>query len=211
MSDQARYAGALTLPRSGWRRRLEVFSPKIGRRLSLGSYDAWRTWLMIEANPQALGFCERPARVDGPRSPMIDFWVQLRERRMGEFWLLADPEGPDKAGASEPPALPAPLHGLPVRVVRKSDLATWSLPIANWSRIVPYLVAHRRFPDPLLEQSIVVALARFASLDAVLRRFSDRDSTQVQTALFALVASGRLVSPDLAAAPLSGATRFRRL
>ena len=123
---------------------------------------------MIEANPQALGFCERPARVDGPRSPMIDFWVQLRERRMGEFWRLADPEDPDKAGASEPAALPAPLQGLPVRVVRKSDFSTWSLPIANWSRIVPYLVAHRRFLDRMLEQSIVVPLAGFSSLGAPL-------------------------------------------
>ncbi|GAB7542902.1 hypothetical protein CS8_025710 [Cupriavidus sp. 8B] len=51
------------------------FSPKVGRRLSLGSYETYRTWLMIEANPAIETFTERPARVGGTRSAVIDFWV----------------------------------------------------------------------------------------------------------------------------------------
>ena len=45
------YTQPLPLPAAGWRRRLEVFSPKLARRLSLGSYDAWRCWIALEANP----------------------------------------------------------------------------------------------------------------------------------------------------------------
>jgi hypothetical protein len=44
------------------------------------------------------------------------------------------------------------------------------VPIANWSRIVPYLVSHRRFRDLLLEQSIVVSLGQPGTL-GVLERF----------------------------------------
>jgi hypothetical protein len=47
-------------------RRIEVFSPKLGRRLSLPSYGAWQLWLALEANPMVSGFCERPAYADTP-------------------------------------------------------------------------------------------------------------------------------------------------
>jgi hypothetical protein len=45
------------------------------------------------------------------------------------------------------------------------------VPIASWSRIVPYLVSHRRFRYLLLEQSIVVSLGQPGTLGAVLERF----------------------------------------
>ena len=46
------YTQPLPLPAAGWRRRLEVFSPKLARRLSLGSYDAQRCWFALEASPE---------------------------------------------------------------------------------------------------------------------------------------------------------------
>ncbi|MDM0116814.1 hypothetical protein QTI66_32295 [Variovorax sp. J22R133] len=209
----APFSRPLPLPRGGWRRRIEVFSPKLGRRLSLGNYDAFRTWLAIEANPAIESFTERPAHVDGPGSAVIDFWVQLRNVPSGEFWFIEDRrpshDGSD-ASLHETPALPAILHKQTVRLVRQEDLQAWSVPIANWSRIVPYLVSHRRFRDPLLEQSIVVYLGQPRTLDAVLEQFATNDATSVEASLFALVAGGRVESPDLAVTPLSGDTRFLR-
>ena len=208
------FSRPLPLPRGGWRRRIEVFSPKLGRRLSLGGYDAFRTWLVIEANPAIESFTERPAQADGPGSAVIDFWVQLRNVPSGEFWFI---EGRrrlhDDADASlhDTPALPAILHNQTVRLVRQEDLQAWSIPIANWSRIVPFLASHRRFRNALLEQSIVVFLGQPRALDAVLERFAENDATSVEASLFALVAGGRVESPDLAVAPLSGATRFERV
>ena len=215
LPDHARvqFSRPLPLPRGGWRRRIEVFSPKIGRRLSLGNYDAFRTWLVIEANPAIESFTERPAHLDSPGRALIDFWVQMRNAHTGEFWLI---EGTrrmhDDADSSlrDAPALPAVLHNQTVRVVHQQDLQAWSVPIANWSRIVPYLVSHRRFRDPLLEQSIAVFLGQPRTLDAVLQRFAASDAASVEASLFALVAGGRVQSPDLAVAPLSGATRFAR-
>lgn len=82
------YTEPLPLPKASWRRRLEVFSPKLDRRLSLGSYPAWRCWVALEANPAITKFCERPARVAGKTSAMLDFWVHLHTSPRGEFWLL---------------------------------------------------------------------------------------------------------------------------
>ena len=205
----------MPLARRGLRRRLEVFSPKLGRRLSLGSYEAWQLWLALEANPRVISFCERPCLLDADHRITIDFWVELTAPASCEFWLL-EREDDEAAGhedshvVGDKPTLPSRAHGLALGQIPLAQLGAWSVPVTNWSQIVPYLVTGRRFPNPLLEQSIVVLLGRPCSFDEVLARFSDHDGVAVESALFSLVASGRVVSPDLATSLLSGATRFQR-
>ena len=82
--------------------------------------------------------------------------------------------------------------------------------LANWAQIVPFLVSYRDHRDALLEQSIVVELGTWTSLGRLLERFSDSQESLVQASVFWLVGTGRVVSDDLAAAPLSRSTRFRR-
>lgn len=210
----ATYTQPLPLPHASWRRRLEVFSPKLDRRLSLGSYQAWRCWVALEANPAIIKFCERPIRVSGKNSAMIDFWVQLGIDPRGEFWLLDDDSWtgthPDPKPDTGRASSPRHLHDRPVRLLSADVLASWDIPVANWAQILPYLVSFRRYRQALLEQSLVVQLARYASLDELIAAFSERDASEVQAGLYWLLASGRVLSPDIATAPLSGATRFRR-
>lgn len=216
------YTRAVPFSRPPGRRRIEVFSPKIGRRLSLGGYDVYRTWLVIEANPDILTFCERPTYIHGPRGPAIDFWVQLRGAPVGEFWIVESPSpsassSPSKSTSSPkaidtpPSERPSHLHDLPVRYLSRADLIAWEIPIANWARIVPYLVSHRRYKDALLEQQIMAFLKDDESLDAVVTNFDERDEATVQASVFQLLAQGRVISPDLALRPLDGATRFQRV
>ena len=211
MTKSKQYIRGLPFSCPAGRRRIEVFCPKIGRRLSLGGYDAYRTWLVIEANPQIVTFCERPTYVDGPRSPVIDFWVQLRGEPPGEFWIVEGLPRSSPKLASTPPERHSHLHDLPVRYISRADLIGWSIPIANWARIIPYLVSHRRYRDALLEQQIMAFLNEDESADSVLAHFAQRDETTVQAALFQLLAEGRVISTDLACAPLDGSTRFHRL
>lgn len=210
----AAYSQPLPLPQASWRRRLEVFSPKLDRRLSLGSYRAWRCWVALEANPAVTKFCERPARVAGKNSAMIDFWVQLHAEPKGEFWLLEDdadvPASSESISNDGRPSPPRRLHERPVRVITTELLASWDIPVANWAQILPYLVSFRGYRNALLEQSLVVQLARFTSLDELIAAFPEHDASQVQAALFWLLAKGRVRSPDIASTPLSGATRFGR-
>ena len=196
------------------RRRIEVFSPKIGRRLSLVSYDAFRTWLVIEANPHIVTFCERPRYVDGSRGPTIDFWVQLRGVLAGEFWMVQEPQralNPSSQGDDYLPENPSHLHDLSVRHISRADLIGWAIPLANWARIMPYLISHRRYRDALLEQKIMAFLNEDGSLASVLTHFQKRDETTVQAALFQLLAEGRVISEDLACKLMDGSTRFHRL
>jgi hypothetical protein len=211
----ATYTEPLPLPKASWRRRLEVFSPKLERRLSLGSYPAWRCWVALEANPAITRFCERPARVAGKNSAMLDFWVQLHSNPWGEFWLLEGDvdDGTRAVAGSDDRGLAAPmrLYERPVRVITTAVLASWDIPVTNWAQMLPYLVSFRGYRHALLEQSLVVQLARYVSMDELIAAFAEHDASEVQASLFWLVASGRVRSPDLATAPLGGGTRFRRV
>lgn len=212
------YTRPLPFVRRASDRRLEVFSPKLGRRLSLTSYAAWQLWLALEANPAASMFCERPAFIDGAPRRTIDFWVRFNRQGGDEFWLLDDAEesADDTAStkAAEHSACDAfakEVRGTALRLIPRRNLRAWSTPVANWAQMVPYLVTWRRFADPLLAQSIVVYLGQSRTLDDILERFTDYDRAMTEAALYSLVANGRVLSPDLATSPLSGSTRFRRV
>ena len=211
------YTRPLPFVRRASDRRLEVFSPKLGRRLSLTSYAAWQLWLALEANPAASMFCERPAFIEGAPRRTIDFWVRFNRQGGDEFWLLDDAEqsaddsvSTKAAEQSASDAFPKEVRGTALRLIPRRNLRAWSTPVANWAQLVPYLVTWRRFADPLLAQSIVVYLGQSRTLDDVLQRFADHDRAMTEAALYSLVASGRVLSPDLSTSPLSGSTRFRR-
>lgn len=57
----------LTLPRPRGAHRYDVFSPKLGRRMTLCRRSAFEAWPMLEADPAANTFFERPGfmAVDG--------------------------------------------------------------------------------------------------------------------------------------------------
>ena len=210
------YSRPLPFVHRAFSRRIEVFSPKLGRRLSLSSYGAWQLWLALEANPMVSDFCERPAYVDASDRRVTDFWVRLRHGG-GEFWLLDhanDDEHTDEAAGTsvqeDGAALVEQLHGLALRRIARTDLLGWSTPVSNWARIIPYLVTWQRFPDAVLAQSIVVYLGRSHTLDDILVHFADHDLPLVEAALYSVVADGRVLSPDLATSPLGGDTRFSR-
>jgi len=85
-----------------------------------------------------------------------------------------------------------------VRYISRAYPIAWAVPLANWARITPYLVSHRRYRHALLEQMIMVFLNGDEALDSVLAHFQQHDETTVQAALFQLLADGWVISPDLA-------------
>ena len=93
-------------------RLIEGFSPKLGRRVQLFDHAAFATWIDLEADPEVVAFCERPALSElvAPGAS-IDFWV----RRGGgeEFVSVVGP-----AAASE---VPQQLDGIPVRRLTDAD------------------------------------------------------------------------------------------
>ena len=132
----------MDVKRRPWQRRIEVYSPKLGRRVTYFSRTAYEAWLLLESDPTIKTFCERPAYLEDQTGRLIDFWVS--RGRQASFWQLAT----DKA---EHVSWPARVHGLPLRIIPREEMVAHSTRIENWSRIVPYLASYARHMDRRLQ------------------------------------------------------------
>src|SRR6266478_2628036 len=108
---QPSYEKPIEVSRRPWQRRIEVYSPKLKRRVTLFSWASHDAWLLLEADPAVKVFCERPAYLEGGAGRLIDFWVC--RGRHAKFWLLAEPEKLN---------IPRSAHGVSVQVMCRADL-----------------------------------------------------------------------------------------
>jgi hypothetical protein len=196
-----RYEHSVEMKRRPWQRRIEVFSPKLKRRLSLYSRDAHDAWLLLESNSRVDSFCERPAYLKGEAGRILDFWV--RENRKETFWII-DPPRVD----SEP--LPKFVHGFPLRVLTRPDMIAFAMRIENWAQIVPYRISFVGQTERRLKKDICVRLEKPHRLEGLEAAFQPLDVSVVRAALFELLAEGEVVSPELDIQPLGLGTVFRR-
>jgi hypothetical protein len=195
------YEKPIEISRRPWQRRIEVYSPKLKRRLTLFSWAAHDAWLLLEADPAVKVFCERPAYVEGQAGRLIDFWVNLG--RHAKFWVLWNSE-------LEKPAFPKSVDGVGLRVLRRADLMSLDRRIHNWSQILPYRVSFARYPDVRLQEDILIRLEKPHRLERLEAAFQPLDVTAVRAALFELLATGKIIAPDLDSKSLGLTTMFRR-
>jgi hypothetical protein len=195
------YEKPIEISRRPWQRRIEVYSPKLKRRVTLFSWAAHDAWLLLEADPAVKVFCERPAYLEGGAGRLIDFWVS--RGRNARFWILS-PAKPEKL------AIPKSAHGVSVQVMRRADLMAFDRRIENWSQILPYRVSFARYPDGRLQKDIFDRLEKAHRLERLEAAFHPLDVATVRAALFELLATGKIIAPDLDSKPLGLTTMFRR-
>jgi hypothetical protein len=183
-------------------RRIEVFSPKIKRRLTLFSWDAHDGWLLLEADPTVRTFCERPAYLDGEAGRVLDFWVE--QGGCTKFVVLSTEDSDSKS-------LPSSVHGVKLQVLRRPDMIAFARRIENWAQIVPYRTSFMRDADRRLQNELFARLAKPHRLERIEAAFHPIDVSVVRAALFDLLAEGQVSAPELDIAPLGLDTVFRRV
>jgi len=193
---------ALARPRGA--RRLEAFSPKLSRRMIFFRRMQMDQWILLEADPAVITFCERPGYVvveDERR--LADFWVRFSGRQ--ELVILDDLEAEN---------LPVATHRdlddatLPVRTVASAEIAAAQVWIDNWRRMLPYIVANRDLISAALSRAIERFVAHPHRLLDVEREFATGDPVLVRAALFGLLHAGKVNAPELLTQPLSLLTTF---
>jgi hypothetical protein len=195
------YAQAVEVKRRRWQHRIEVFSPKLRRRLTLFSRDAQDAWILLEADPRVRSFCERPAYMDGNAGRLLDFWVD--RGRHQHFWVVAPTD-------AERSSIARTVNGIAVRILHRADLIAMAMRIANWSQIVPYRICSSRFSDRRLQRDILSRLEKPHRMDLLEAAFHPVEVSSVRSALFELLAAGKVVAPAIDSVPLSLSTVFRR-
>jgi hypothetical protein len=184
------YERAVETKRPTGSRRIEIFSPKIKRRLTLFSWNTHDAWLLLEADPTVRAFCERPAYVNGEAGRVLDFWVDQ--------------------GSGRAESLPPSVHGINLQVLRRPDMIAFARRIENWTQIVPYRTSFMRHADRRLQNDLFTRLEKPHRLERIEAAFHPLDVSVVRAALFDLLADGRVSAPDIDFAPLGLDTVFRR-
>ncbi|AKM45306.1 hypothetical protein NL30_36300 [Burkholderia contaminans] len=202
--DESRHAmRPVTTLRPRGAPRLDAFSLKLNRRLTLFQRGTPELWLQIEADPAVRSFCERPGfvQIDGQRR-LADFWIAYADCQ--ELVILSDSlaEAPRAVRPSEV------QDDLPIRSVTSADLAAARAWIDNWRHMLPCLVATRGLVPSALSHAIETFVTTPHALLEIERTFSTGDPMLVRAAVFGLLHAGRIDAADLRTEPLSLLTRF---
>lgn len=198
MKNSARFSAPLPLPRPRGSRVIEAFSPKLGRRLQSFGRQAFDLWICLEADPDVVAFCERPAYVDSAAKTLLDFWVRYRDR--DAFLLLEGKEAAPEAVVAD--------GSVPVRVVPLAELAAARCWIGNWERMLPCMVACRTSVTPALLRTIADCVSEPMQFSRIEHDLGCGDPMLTRAALFSLLHAGRLHAPQLKVEPLSYLTVF---
>jgi hypothetical protein len=207
MADTLQVTGPVALCRPRGAHRFEAFSPKLARRVMFYRRALLEQWLLLEANPKVITFCERPGYVlINEDRHLADFWVRYVDRE--ELVVLSELISRSKVDAS---GVELDACTAEVRFVASAELAAARAWTDNWQRILPYLVANRGLVPAPLSPAIMQFVDEPRRLLDIEREFLTSDPVIVRTALFSLLYSGRVSASALQTQPLSLLTSFTAL
>ncbi|MGF6905158.1 hypothetical protein [Paraburkholderia sp. GAS348] len=131
MENPLQIAEPVALARPRGAHRFEAFSPKLTRRMTFYRCALLEQWVLLEADPPVITFCERPGYVQiNGDNRLADFWVRYIDR--DELVILSD--RPCEVEATQPDRT-LDVHTLSIRRVGPAELAAARVWIENWQRI----------------------------------------------------------------------------
>lgn len=167
---------------------IEARSPKLGRLVQHYDQASFQQWIRLEADSSVSTFCEHPARIGpDPTSRLISYWVSRKQAQ--EFLMLVTSE--------RPADLPNEHDGKPLRVVTSPELATDSIWIDNWQRMLPVINCSANLVTPALKKSILALSNASITLLAMERELAKAQPMLVRAAVFDLLRTGGLAAPSL--------------
>ncbi|MFL9860900.1 hypothetical protein PQR72_35050 [Paraburkholderia madseniana] len=207
MANTLQVTGPVALCRPRGAHRFEAFSPKLARRVMFYRRALLEQWLLLEANPKVITFCERPGYllINEDRH-LADFWVRYVDRE--ELVVLSELISRSNVDASGAELAACTAE---VRFVASAELAAARAWTDNWQRILPYLVANRGLVPAPLSPAIMQFVDEPRRLLDIEREFLTSDPVIVRTALFSLLHSGLVSASTLQTQPLSLLTSFTAL
>lgn len=182
-------------PRPRGRRLIEMYSLKLGRRVTAHSYAQFELLLGAEVNHAVSAYCERPLSATASAgTPAIDLWQQGED---GEsFAMLSEQELPER------------WLDLPIRRVVAAELAAMRCWLSNWQCMLPVVITTQEEMTRTLLKDIRRIVSEAITLARIERELVTGEPTLVRGGVFKLLLEGVLAAPSLYDEPLSLSTRF---
>jgi hypothetical protein len=196
--------------------RWVVFSPKLGRTVILYSDLERDHWVLVEADPRILLFCEQPLRISvrlasGPVGTIFDMWLRWREghEELREVKYKDHVANSSRASRQlEAQATWTSLVSFPYSVMTEDVIRANPIFLANWKRILCYLGTTSRANVTRELDQVRSLLAKFGPMPMVEieRRLSQLDCMLVRTAIFTLIHAGETRALGIEERSLDGFT-----
>jgi len=193
----------------------QAYSPKLGRNVKLYSDLEYHHWILVEATPEIVTFCEQPikmmSRVEGrDRASYIDMWVQWKD---GSEQYRELKYAKDIAQIDNRPFLRRQLaiqeswckrHGVEHLVITDELVHANKLLLRNW-RLILSILANAKGIDLGKYQHTILNMIESEgriSIGNLQGKFVGTTETIFQAAIFDLIRRG-LVKAPLGEAELS--------
>lgn len=186
----------------------QAYSPKLGRNVKLYSDLEYHHWILVEATPEIVTFCEQPikmmSRVEGrDRASYIDMWVQWKD---GSEQYRELKYAKDIARADNKPFLRRQLaiqeswckrHGVEHLVITDELVHANKLLLRNW-RLILSILANAKGIDLGKYQSTILSMIESEvriSIGNLQGKFVGTTETVFQAAIFDLIRRGLVKAP----------------
>ncbi len=171
-------------------RLIEMYSVKLGRRVTAYSREQYEILLGAEVDSTVACYCERPT-LDGLAS---DVWEKRSDNE--QFAVLTEGSCVDS------------WMGIRVARISAAELASKQQWLRNWESMLPAVIANRDIADRTLRNDIRRLVTEPMSLAVIERELTVGDPARIRAGIFRLLLEGELKAPGLHDQPLTLATRI---
>ena len=171
-------------------RLIELYSVKLGRRVTAYSREQYEILLGAEVDSTVACYCERPT-LDGLAS---DVWEKRSNNE--QFAVLTEGSCVDS------------WMGIRVARISAAELASKQQWLRNWESMLPAVIANRDVMDRTLRNEIRRLVTEPMSLAVIERELTVGDPARIRAGIFRLLLEGELKAPGLHDEPLTLAIRI---
>lgn len=206
LSEKIRFKKPIWDPRRGsygnnlW----QAFSQKLGRRVKSYSDLEYNHYILVEANPDIVSFCEQPVKVlgrvdDKDCASYMDMWVLWRDgtEEFREVKYAKDLDKPRVIRQIEIQRSWCERNEFMHYIITEKEIYKNQVLLRNWKLILSQMATSRDSDLRKIEKQVYqfVYVTGTASIEEILAYFADVQSTYIQTAVFKLIHNGSLKAP----------------
>jgi hypothetical protein len=190
MKPEPRFIHPAKANRPRGARMIEMYSLKLGRRVTAHSYPQFEALLESEVDSAVSCYCERPTE----EGLATDLW----QRRGVEESFVILTEGECTASWMD----------IPVRRIAAAELASRRLWLRNWQCMLPVVIANYDAAIGALRNDVRRLVRETMALAIIEKELVTGDPAPLRGCVFRLLLEGELKAPSLHVEALSLSTRI---
>jgi hypothetical protein len=193
--------------------RLDVFSLKAGRKMTLYGMAPLFQFIELECNPSVKKLCEYPYQIpDSKPNRVVDFWAI--QDGVSTFYLLVRPSEAKSIDNKKRHFTEfeewVKKQNAHLKLVSIDSFDDAHVRHENWLTILQHLVTHQGQITPALIEKLSIQMTSDFCLRQIEGRLRDFDAMLVRAAVFSLLMNGKINCPSINTLPFNDKTLMRR-